>query len=75
MAEFARYYKKVKSDVGFELQPLSKKDFVVQCHETLSVEPFKIFQALHFNERFNHGGRVKFLVKIIYVGKMIKPNS
>ena len=75
MTEFARFYKNVKFDIGFELRPLTKKDFFVKCNEPLSVDPFKIFKALNFRESFSNAGRVRFLVKIIYVGKMIQPNS
>ena len=75
MTEFSWVYKDVNIDVGFELPPIDHKQYCVECNQVLPEEPYKIINALHFKENFDHCQRVKFQVKIVLVGKMAKPDT
>ena len=51
--EFLRVYKDVNVAVGFELPAIDKRHYFVQCNPLLPEEPFKIFKALNFKEKFD----------------------
>ena len=49
---------------------LSKKEYLVQCNENLSTEPFKIFDLFKFKIKFNSNERKSFVIVIDLGGKM-----
>ena len=44
MSDFSSVFKEVKIEVGFKMPVLEKKEFVVNCKESLPSEPFVLFE-------------------------------
>ena len=71
LKKFNEFYKKnLKVDGVLTIPNLSEKEYLVQCNENLSTEPFKIFDLFKFKIKFNSNERKSFVIVIDLGGKM-----
>ena len=54
---------------------LKPGDYVVSCNQSISMEPFKVFEALNFVQIFKPDERKIFSIQVALVGEMMKPDN
>lgn len=63
----------MKIHIAFDMPVLNNKEYVLKCNQSISKEPFKVFEIMNFVKNFNPEQRKYYAIEIRLVGKMEKP--